>query len=215
MSINADPRRRRKTRRIYYGPPGSTEPYWNVKVKPATKSVRINGTLEHAIRGISGATVGCTLSNCADANKKAFGHEFIMAVFTKKTCIIITKMRNGEPSEGIEYYHDYSDIVMLNDKGLKKHFKDNPHLVERTFTLRPPEKVRVRPNSERPSGPRVANPTGEKRSFAPRGAMERAVTAGLLGKGVARALSGAIAQSEPNTPSLKLARRTMAGMKAA
>ena len=36
MPISADTKIRRKTRKVFYGPPGDTHLYWNVKIKPAT-----------------------------------------------------------------------------------------------------------------------------------------------------------------------------------
>jgi hypothetical protein len=211
MAISADASKRRKFKKIFYGPPGNTELFWKVKIKPATKPVRINGTLDHALSGLKGRTVGCHMSDCAMGNKSAFGHPVLMAVFTRKTCTIITKLRDGKPDEAIEYYHDYSDLVMLNDKDeFKKHIRANPHLANRTFILRPPEKIRP----GRPGGvfPRAAATTGSKRSYAPRGALKRAVDAGFVDIGVAKALDQLPSNPEPNTPTLKLARRALKSM---
>src|SRR5512143_2216920 len=184
MAIRIDPKHRRKTRKIFYGPPGNEELYWTVKIKLATKPVRIEGTLEDAIAGFMGSTIGCHLSNCATAkaNARAFDHPVLMAVFTRKTCIIITKVKNGVPSEGVEYYHDHSNVVMLNDRDeFKTYIKAHPELANRTLSLRPPEKAKAQAIG-RPSGP--SKPTGEKRAFAPRGAMLRARDAGFLSEAV-------------------------------
>jgi hypothetical protein len=212
MSIMADPKLRKKTRRIYYGPPGNQDLFWTVKVQPATKAVTINGSLEHALAGMKGSTIGCHMSNCAMANERAFGHPVLLAVFTKKTCIIVTKIKDGVPSHGIEYYHDYNNLVMLNDRdNFKKYIKAHPELANRTFTLRPPSKAKQsRPNigSDNPRGRGTI--TGEKRAYAPRGALSRAVDAGLINTAVAKVISKAHnGAADPNQPTLKSARRAI------
>lgn len=182
----------RKTRRIYYGPPGhETEMWWDVKVSRARKEVMINGNVFHALKGHAGVTIGCGLSNMAadKSNARSFPHPVFLASFNKTTCLLVDKLKkNGSPEHAVLYDHSYGHITDRNDAGtLKKLVQEDPSIVERSFTLRPP---RNRKTLSR--WPENGVATGERKSgksFVPRGALARAEKAGRIGKHVAEQLA--------------------------
>lgn len=180
-------RRRIRTKRIYYGPPGKeTSMYWPVKYTDATADVKINGNIAHALSSFAGSTIGCTMSNCAIENAKAFPHPALLVVFTKSTCLVVDKVdRQGQPCHVVRYGHCYGRIIEANDKGIiKKIVKDDPTFMEREFILTPP---RV----QRPTGPHANHATHSKRTnrtYVPRGALKRAEDAGLISRAVGRQL---------------------------
>lgn len=182
--------RRVRTKRIYFGPDGKeTSMWWDVRYRDATSSVSLNGSLKHAIEGIAGKTVGCTMSNCAFDNAKAFPHPALLIVFTKSTCLVVDKLdKKGQPCHAVRYGHNYGRIVEANDKGvIKKIVKDDPSYMDRKFTLTPP---RV----QRPTGPHGGHAKRSERTnrtYTPRGALKRAVDAGLISKPVATQLERA------------------------
>jgi len=174
----------RKTARIYYGlnPETGERLYWTVKVRPADRVVDIDGTLLDAVRGERGTVIGCHLSNCAKRNADAFPHPMKLAAFTRSTCLIVTKLSRGQPSEAIKYSHSYGNLVELNDTKIsKRYISKHPELCERQFRLRPPRRMR-------PTG-RMHTNTGatphKKRAFVLKGALRRAVDAGLVTPGLA------------------------------
>lgn len=128
----------RKTTRLYYGLEEHTGKrlYWTIKVKNATKPVVLNGTVEHAMAGNRGVSIGCHLSNTAKANKEAFLHPVLYVSFTKSVALVITKITKGQPSECVRYRHNYGQYVDLNDKDPSKAtVKAHPELFNRRFTL--------------------------------------------------------------------------------
>ena len=68
----------RKTTRLYYGLNAETGErlYWTLKVRNATKPVKLNGTVEHAMKGEPGLSIGCHLSTTAKNNKDCFPHRY-------------------------------------------------------------------------------------------------------------------------------------------
>jgi len=179
----------RRTKRIYYGPEGhETDIWWTVRVSDAKHPVIINGSILHALKAYAGLTIGCGLSNMAidKANAKAIPHPVYLASFTKSSAILVDKLKaNGEPGHGVSYAHSYGHITDRNDdRTLKQMVKNDPSLMERAFTLRPPRKrTGSHPQSKK------TPPTDEKKSFIPRGALARAVKAGRIGKHVAEQIA--------------------------
>jgi len=183
----------RKTMRIYYGT-GKVPLYWTVKVTNAKKAVTIKGSLMDALRGTPGQTIGCHLSHCAINNAGLFPHAVYLASFTKVGCAIVDKIAGGRPVHAVRYAHAYRELVDLNDTDLKKTVViNNPKLVERTFVLRPPDRVTpfvsreerrrrgwVKDKNEDDSRPRSMK--------VPRGALSRARKAGLVTADLAAAL---------------------------
>ena len=201
----------RKTKRIYHGP--DEEPtafWWDVEWSPAKKGVIINGTLEHAIEGIPGHSIGCRLSNAAldSNNAKAFPHPVFLAAFYKRTALIVDRLaKNGTPIHAVEYEHDYGSFVDLNDSGnLEPVYKD------KRFHLRVPCKHAKRKSSDTSSTEsqtgsvtlggndsppsnveQLFNPSvGQKKVAVFRGAMGRATKAGLLGRSAGAQLARAV-----------------------
>jgi hypothetical protein len=130
----------RKTTRLYYGlHPETGKPlYWTLKVKNAKKRIAIDGTIEHAMRGKPGLSIGCHLSNVAKANKSLFPHPALYISFTQSVCLVVTKITNGSPSECVRYRHAYGHYVNLNDTNPSKRIiKANPELFKREFILQP------------------------------------------------------------------------------
>src|ERR1700758_2547003 len=109
----------RRTRRIYYGPPGAeTSLWWSVKVSDARKPVTVNGNVLHALKGHPGVTIGCGLSNMAidKANAAAFPHPVHLASFTKSTAMIVDRLnKDGSPAHAVLYGHSYGHITDRND----------------------------------------------------------------------------------------------------
>jgi len=129
----------RKTTRLYYGMTNTGEAlYWVMKVKNATKTVALNGTVLDAMKGEAGLSIGCHLSQMAERNKALFGHPALYISFTKSVALVITKIAGGKPTNCVRYRHNYSKYVDLNDKDpSKKVVKEHPELFERQFTLLP------------------------------------------------------------------------------
>lgn len=200
--------------KIYYGPPGDEDLFWSVKVRESSKGVRLNGSIADAMAGEPGLTIGCHLSNCAQRNSKAFPHPALMASFTKTTALIVTKIKNGVPVEAVRYYHPYGYLVDLNDTDkTKKYLKEHPELAEKSFYLRP--SISYKKKGSQPTGRATGPRTGAKRAYAPRGAVRRALKAGLLNEGVAGAIKKMVSgnkSANPNTPTIKLARKTLSSM---
>lgn len=130
----------RKTTRLYYGlhPETDKRLYWTLKVKNATRSILLNGTVEEAMRGKEGLSIGCHLSNVAKANKSAFPHPALYISFTKSVALVITKIIRGQPARCVRYRHNYGQYVDLNDADPSKAvIKAHPELFNRQFTLYP------------------------------------------------------------------------------
>src|SRR5262249_36102719 len=150
-----------------------------VKVSDAKKAVAINGDVLHALRGHAGVTIGCGLSNMAidKTNKNAFPHPVFLASFNKSTALIVDKLRkDGTPIHAIRYRHSYGRITDQNDnRTLKRLVKEDPSIIERSFTLRPPRKRPGHRSTTSTSSPPGASGRATRRSFVPRGALARAV----------------------------------------
>jgi len=176
-------RKRKRTARIYYGQNLDSKErlFWTVPFTEAKETVEIDGSVLDAIRGVRGTTIGCHLSNCAKRNSKQFPHPFVMAAFTKSTAFIITKIKKGKPTHAVKYDHSYGDLVELNDKEITKSFvATHPELTDRKFRLRPCRPFR---GEQRHHGNTGAT-NHEKRAIVPRGALKRAVDAGLVTPGL-------------------------------
>lgn len=193
---------RKNRSRITLGIPGSkTALSWLVPTKRAKKPVAINGDISHALQGAAGVSVGCALSNCVLSNKDAFPHPVIFAAVYKSKVFIVSKLdSNGHPKECIEYDHRYGHITDANDaRTLKKMVKEQPELMARPFTLRVPlnRTVEKRKWADRPEEVKRKIKANEKANgtsgtskargaaVAERGALRRAVRAGLVAPGVA------------------------------
>src|SRR3954464_12055431 len=100
----------RKTTRLYYGLNKRTgDPlYWVLKVKNATKPVKLNGTVHDAMKGKPGLSIGCHLSETATNNKALFPHPVLYVSFTKTVALVVTKIQKGSPTECVRYRHNYS-----------------------------------------------------------------------------------------------------------
>jgi len=210
----------KKTKRIYHGPDEDpTAFWWDVEWSPATKGVTINGTLEHAIAGIPGNSIGCRLSNAAidEKNATSFPHPVYIAAFYKRIALIVDKLaKNGTPIHAVAYEHDYGSFIDLNDVGnLEPVYKD------KRFHLRAPQKHKLKktqtssfeatalgssvagsssePGGSQPSGGTPSNvqplfhpSVAQKKVATFKGAMGRATKAGLLGRSAASQLARAV-----------------------
>lgn len=182
-------KRKRKTRRIYYGPPGKEKSlWWDVITRPAKKAVVVNGTALNALRGAAGSTIGCAMSNVAIGNMKAFPHKAFIASFDRSTALIVDRKRkNGTPYSAVQYEHSYKHITDANDnKTLKKMVEENPAIMEREFTLRVPRKRKHKPGKNAGGHGRDRGHGMRGVSFIPRGALARAVRAGQIPEHVAQ-----------------------------
>ena len=189
-------RRKRRTKRIYYGPKGAElSRWWTVTISLAKEPVTITGKVIHALKGAPGVTIGCGLSNVACDNASAFPHPVKFASFTKSTCVIIDRFkRDGSPAHGVLYEHDYKHITDANDgRTLKRMVRADPSIMEREFILQVPRPFLPKPGrSNKP----LKKGTGHGQSFIPRGALQRAVRAGLIGENVARQIEDVQARKE-------------------
>lgn len=172
-------RKKLKTTRLYYAvdPETGKRLYWTLKVKDATKPVMLDGTVEDAMSGKAGVSVGCHMSVTAMNNKKQFPHPVYFISFSKSAVKVIDKITKGQPSHCVRYRHYYGRYVDLNDKDPSKRvIKAHPELFNRQFTLHPykSQKAHWRPEYGRKE-------TGE-RSTAPllRGEVARMQAAGLI-----------------------------------
>lgn len=179
-----------RTRRVYYGPDDNEHSlYWDVEVRDATRTVRVNGELSHALRAHKGVTIGCAISITAQENPDAFPHKVLLASVTKRTMIVIDKLQSrkkGPPIvTGVLYYHAYPELTEMNDDGtLKKLVQERPDLIARQLTFTPP------PDQSKSRGKHTGlNPEKKpKRPYIPRGALGRAVRAGIVKPGFAEAI---------------------------
>ena len=184
-----------QVRRIYYGPPGNEKLMsWPVKVIPAKNKVIINGDVIHALKAHAGVTVGCALSLTAmdDNNSKAFPHDVYIVSVTPKRLYAVDKLdKNGQPCRAVCYQHSYAHITEKNDtRVLKKMVEEQPKIMERQFTLRPPE----RGTHWGDTAGKNKRPIKEKKVFLSngsgmhQGALSRAKRAGIIGDHVAEQL---------------------------
>jgi len=175
----------RGTARLYLIPPdanGNSGVFFTVKVKDATRSVSINGTIDHVLGSYRGVTLGCHLSNVAWANASAFPHRCLMApFFTKTVCYVVDKIRGGVPISAVRYNHSYGELVDMNDTGENlARVRRDPNWAEREFILRPPQKfIPNRPRSFS-SGDQPTNPATRMAAVMSNGALRRALRAGLV-----------------------------------
>src|SRR5665213_2391650 len=98
--------RKSRTARIYYGEKPMTL-YWTVKVRDATRSSRINGTLAEALVGEPGRTLGCHLSVTAQDHPEAFPHPVLLVSITRSRALVVEKITKGKPSHAVKYAHNY------------------------------------------------------------------------------------------------------------
>jgi len=158
--------------------------YWTLKVKNATHAVALDGTLEDALSGAPGLSIGCHLSNVTTRNRRSLSHPCLIAAFTKSVALIVTKITDGRPSHCVRYRHSYGNYVDLNDTKSKKLFRDHPELAERQFMLRP--YITAKPHWKEEYGRKQ---TGKrKRPYMMRGDLARMVKANLVHSGVRRGL---------------------------
>lgn len=171
----------RKTTRLYYGLNEETGDrlYWVLKVKNATKPVILNGTVREAMRGKPGLSIGCHLSETAKSNKARFPHPVLYVSFTKTVALVVTKIKNGAPTECVRYRHHYSNYVNLNDKdATKATVQAHPHLFNRQFKLLPYKTITQKPHWKPEYGRRL---TGERNNLGMmNGEMRRLRDAGLV-----------------------------------
>jgi hypothetical protein len=87
-------------------------------------------------------------------------------------------VKNGIPIHAVRYAHSYGHIIDKNDdKTLKKMVEEKPDIMERSFTLRVPKPTRVgNTHNTIPTRSNKASP----RTITHRGALARAIKAGLL-----------------------------------
>lgn len=169
----------RKTTRLYYGLNAETGErlYWTLKVRNAVKPVTLNGTVEDAMKGKPGLSIGCHLSQTAYANRSAFSHPALYISFTKAVVLVVTKVSKGSPTECVRYRHSYSKYVDLNDKDPSKTVvKEHPELFNRAFTLGP---YREQENHWKPEYGRNETGARSKTQMA-RGELMRMKNAGLV-----------------------------------
>jgi hypothetical protein len=180
--------RRKHTARIYYGvnPSSGEALFWTVRVTDARQPVTLSGSVLDALKGQRGSVIGCHLSNCAMRNANQFPHPCKFAAFTKATALVVTKIAGGKPTEAIRYRHAYGRLVDVNDTKLTKAYvTKHPELAERQFTLRQPQNGAAyvpHPQKHREGD-------GSKSAKIPRGALARAVKAGLVSPGLVGAFS--------------------------
>lgn len=145
----------------------------------AKKTVKIDSTVADAMAGKPGVTIGCHLSKCAQRNAVAFPHDFKLASFTKGSCLVIDKIKNGKPHSAWRYCHRLGALVDLNDKDKNKSYvKTHPEMVERKVTLYAPYQYERSYRGQDRQARSLS--TGSKASLVPKGALARAVAAGLI-----------------------------------
>lgn len=164
-----------RPRRIYTGP----QTYDTVKTHAGTKTVQMNGSVQHAVASRPGSSVACTFANMAMDNPDVFPHPVKYAVFTKSTALIVDKIRRGRPAHGFLYSHDLGPLVDMNDRNeIKRAVADDPRLIEKPFLLKPYV----------PAVRRGGTATGTSGRVSPklvikRGQLARLVKAGILHDG--------------------------------
>lgn len=187
----------KRPRRIYYGPPGAeTSMWWTVRVSPAKEDVTLEGSIDDLLSSTSHTTIGCAISLMGKREKSKFPHPVVIVAVTKSTMLVVDKKNaSGQPNHAVEYYHDYSYLVGLNDlddaeraKAIKVLSKDHPELLEQKFKFRAPGKKKWN-SIGGANNPSPKPPTGRNTAVVHRGALERAVRSGLIGKAAAKQLA--------------------------
>ena len=175
--------RKTHTALIYLGEKTSIR----VPVSNAKRDVLINGDVCHALAGQPGVTIGCAMSNVAADNADGFPHPVILAAFTKSIAYIVDKVnKDGMPSHAVRYHHSYGRIVDKNDAAtLKKMALEQPELMNRSFTLRVPPAYRDASTLTHNTPP-TGSGRASSRAKVQRGAVARAIRAGILTEAVAR-----------------------------
>jgi hypothetical protein len=119
-------------------------------------------------------------------NRTVFPHDVFFASFTKRTCWLVDKITNGQPSHAVRYEHWYGSLVDLNDTDIKKAaVKMRPELAERQFVLRKPYKKNNKYGGSVPQG----RTTNERVAIVPKGALARARKTGLITADLASQIS--------------------------
>lgn len=176
-------------KRVYIGPPGNERMVWiDVRCRKATEGTTINGALVHCLKARAGVDVGCAISlmGADPANADAFPAKPLMVAVHKTVCVVITKMRGANRADGFIYSHRLGSIVDANDeKTLKKAARENPEMMERPFQLLPyqtttPHKRRGTSGVDSNKNPKPPQ------TYVPRGALRRAVKAGIISREVAK-----------------------------
>ncbi len=153
-----------------------------VKCSPATRRVILTRTEADVVASRAGVSIGCTNSNCAvRMGKEAFGHEVIMADFSKTSVYIIDQLdKRGQPKHCVWYKHNDGASIDLNDHVVSRQELLEKLDMDKSILLQPPV-IRLGQNNpphRTPQAPRdEATP---RRKAVAYGAMRRAREAGLL-----------------------------------
>lgn len=160
------------------------------RVVDGKADVLVNGNAGHALRASRGKTIGCAISLMAYENKTLFPHEVLLVHVTASRLYIVDKVNaQNQPCHCVRYEHSYGHVTECNDAGtLKEMVKENPALMERSFTIRVPRVGKPRgPHSTKRA---VTTNVGARRGGVTRGAMHRAMAAGFITLEAARQLRG-------------------------
>lgn len=192
--------RRRKIVSIRISDPGQPPLFLRVLIRNAKRPITMRSTFAEALAGKPGENLACRFALCAEHNRVLFPHDFVMASFTKSTAIIVDEIKKGRcgkyeyDATGVRYAHRLSTYVDLNDEDKDKEIiKNYPELMEMKVGLYVPQMrasqaeafkkylanggTRLRERSTNPKSPKVM-----------RGALARAVKAGLISPPVAQIL---------------------------
>jgi hypothetical protein len=168
----------RKTWLTYQKPDKSVDSIEILYVR-AIKAVEIPWDIEAYLRGHSGVTIGCGMSNICYLHRDLFPHDALAIAFVKTRAYVITEVLEDGTFMAVQYAHKCNHFVELNDKARSKKFvQDHPEIFKEPIQLYPPPSH----TGTTGTGPRKKQDHDfvPGRPFMPRGAYKRLLDAGLV-----------------------------------
>jgi len=143
-----------------------------------TKDVILKGEVYHFQNGMAGLTTSCALSNMwtDPKNSTRFQHPAkIGTAVLKSRAYVLTGEKQNLPRYAV-YAHNHGNLVDMNDdKLITRIIQNHPEDLEREFEFRAVSDIKrkIKPSVRKTN-------VGLRKPFYPRGAIARAVKAGLM-----------------------------------
>ena len=157
------------------------EHYWTVPYSNAARPVAANILLTKAAAKVSkrGIPFECVLANGilahAALNPTAFPHKVLYAYVERSQLFIVDRFSNGQPSHAWRYMHSFTKLTKAFDKMNGEEFTKKYDGFGFVLNMRPGRKPRDGVSNIGGNGT-----GGTRSSTVSRGAMERAMAAGLI-----------------------------------
>jgi hypothetical protein len=178
---------RLKIKQLFFYDKNGAEVKLTCWVQDAEKEVWMQGHALHVINGEPGLSFACALAKCSKdkENREKFPDGCRLASFLKSTAFIVTHKKIQGLPVAIRYHHSYGALVDLNDERVaQEKARKDPEFFERSYRLRVPLKAVHKPGrhiTKNHNGP-------SHRAVLPRGALARAMRAGLIDPRIAESV---------------------------